>query len=453
MDAHPPATVYARIPGRRVGDPAWPSPSVTPVAYALQDAPLPVRSPQHTGVDAGRLFPSGDDAGLPPDQREEDTRSACFEFEAPEETWVLGRPRVNLRLTSASPRSQVIARLCDVAPDGASTLATRGALNLSARRGPDRAVPWEPGTTENVVFDLNAIGHAFPVGHRIRLGLSSAYRPGSGPSRARRRASPWSRSAASWNSRYGQRSRTPRSPSRNRSSSHPSARPSRAPWTSPAPGVWPCATWPRRPGALRWTRGAAAPACTPTASNARRRPGRRTRSTPRTRCPPAHSRPTGPTGTGVHSPGPLRIHTRPRPGPAPPAHGAGPGISPRAGRRQDTLVPNTGEARRTSPRTGPGSDRVRAALPPPGGRAPRCVPRHNSRRARGRSAPREGLNGGFHRKRNARITLHAALMLFGLVSWVTGEPDPRRTPSPAQPVCQRQVEDPIPAQSDFLPTH
>ncbi|MFE2302398.1 CocE/NonD family hydrolase [Streptomyces sp. NPDC059445] len=177
MDAHPPATVYERIPGRWVGDPAWPSPSVTPVAYALQGAPLPVRSPQHTGVDAGRLFPSGDDADLPPDQREEDARSACFEFEVTEEIWVLGRPRVTLRLTSASPRGQVIARLCDVAPDGASTLVTRGVLNLSARRGPDQAVPWRPGDTEHVVLDLNAIGYAFPAGHRIRLGVSSAYWP------------------------------------------------------------------------------------------------------------------------------------------------------------------------------------------------------------------------------------------------------------------------------------
>ncbi|MFD8737729.1 CocE/NonD family hydrolase [Streptomyces sp. NPDC059618] len=177
MDAHPPATVYPRIAGRWVGDPVWPSPSVTPVAYALQGAPLPVRSPQHTGVDAGRLVPFGDDADLPPDQREEDARSACFEFEVPEETWVLGRPRVSLRLTSTVPGGQVIARLCDVAPDGASTLVTRGALNLSARRGPGRTAPWSPGTTENVVLDLNAIGYAFPAGHRIRLGVSSAYWP------------------------------------------------------------------------------------------------------------------------------------------------------------------------------------------------------------------------------------------------------------------------------------
>ncbi|MFH9961651.1 CocE/NonD family hydrolase [Streptomyces mirabilis] len=177
MAAHPPATTYPSLPGHWVGDTAWPSPSVTPIAYALRGAPVLVRSPQHTGVDAGRFRPVGNDADLPPNQREEDARSACFEFEVPGETWILGRPRVRLRLTSHSPWGQVIARVCDVAADGSSTLVTRGALNLSARYGPDQAVSWKPGSTEDVVFDLTATGYAFPSGHRIRLSLSSAYWP------------------------------------------------------------------------------------------------------------------------------------------------------------------------------------------------------------------------------------------------------------------------------------
>ncbi|MER6122887.1 CocE/NonD family hydrolase [Streptomyces sp. NPDC001795] len=176
-DSHPPARVHDVLPGRWVGELSWPSPHVTPVSYALRGAPVLVRSPLHTGLDAGGVVPRGDDADLPPDQREEDARSACFEFEAAEETWVLGRPRVRLRLTSSVPRGQVVARLCDVAPDGTSTLVTRGALNLSARHGPDRAVPWTPGATEDLAFELNGIGHAFPPGHRIRLAVSSAYWP------------------------------------------------------------------------------------------------------------------------------------------------------------------------------------------------------------------------------------------------------------------------------------
>jgi predicted acyl esterase len=176
-DSHPPATVYDTLPGRWVGEPAWPSPHVKTTTYGLRGAPVIVRSPMHTGVDAGRFFPFGNDADLPPDQRDEDARSACFEFEVPAETWVLGRPRVRLRLTCEVPRGQVIARLCDVAPDGASTLVTRGVLNLSARHGRDRVVPWTPGATEDVTFELNGIGHAFPPGHRIRLAVSSAYWP------------------------------------------------------------------------------------------------------------------------------------------------------------------------------------------------------------------------------------------------------------------------------------
>ena len=64
-----------------------------------------------------------------------------------------------------------------MAPDGSSTLVTRGVLNLSARHGRDQAVPWTPGTTRTWSFELNGIGHAFPPGHRIRLAVSSAYWP------------------------------------------------------------------------------------------------------------------------------------------------------------------------------------------------------------------------------------------------------------------------------------
>ncbi|MFI0240885.1 CocE/NonD family hydrolase [Streptomyces sp. NPDC016845] len=176
-DSHPPATVYEELPGHWVGDPAWPSPNVSPVTYALQGSPVQVRSPQQTGLDAGRFFPFGNDADLPPDQRDEDAKSACFEFEVEDDVRVLGRPRVTARVTSQVPRGQVIARLCDIAPDGSSTLVTRGVLNLGSRHGRAASVPWLPGTTEDVTFELNGIGHTFPAGHRIRLAVSSVYWP------------------------------------------------------------------------------------------------------------------------------------------------------------------------------------------------------------------------------------------------------------------------------------
>ncbi|MET8497864.1 CocE/NonD family hydrolase [Streptomyces microflavus] len=176
--SHPPATVYETLPGRWVGDASWPSENVSPVAYALQGGERIVASPQQTGLDAGRFFPFGNEADLPPDQRDEDAKSVSFEFpveEAPIE--ILGRPRVKLRIRMDVPRGQAVARLCDVAPDGSSTLVTRGVLNLAARHGRDRTDDWTPGDTEDVTFDLNGIGHTFPPGHRIRLAVSSAYWP------------------------------------------------------------------------------------------------------------------------------------------------------------------------------------------------------------------------------------------------------------------------------------
>ncbi|WP_234332314.1 CocE/NonD family hydrolase [Streptomyces sp. NRRL S-87] len=176
--SRPPATTYERSEGRWVGDPAWPSPHVTPVVYGLQGEEVAVASPQHTGLDAGRFRPCGGAADLPPDQREEDAKSACFEFAvgaAPVE--VLGSPAVRLRLRMDVPHGQVVARLCDVAPDGASTLVARGALNLGAREGQDRSVAWPPGAAGDVSFELDAVGYRFPPGHRIRLALSSAYWP------------------------------------------------------------------------------------------------------------------------------------------------------------------------------------------------------------------------------------------------------------------------------------
>ncbi|MCX5110125.1 CocE/NonD family hydrolase [Streptomyces sp. NBC_00378] len=177
-ESHRPATVYETLPGRWVGEDSWPSPNVAPVVYALGGGPQTVDSPQQTGLDAGRFFPFGNDADLPPDQRDEDAKSVCFEFpvqDAPIE--ILGRPRVKLRIRMDAPRGQAIARLCDVAPDGSSTLVTRGALNLSARHGRDRAEDWPVGATEDVTFELNGIGHTFPPGHRIRLAVSSSYWP------------------------------------------------------------------------------------------------------------------------------------------------------------------------------------------------------------------------------------------------------------------------------------
>ena len=70
-----------------------------------------------------------------------------------------------------------IARLCDVAPDGSSRLLARGVLNLSAREGRDRDVPWVPGEVAEVEFPLTGLGATVAAGHVLRLALSTTYFP------------------------------------------------------------------------------------------------------------------------------------------------------------------------------------------------------------------------------------------------------------------------------------
>jgi hypothetical protein len=139
---------------------------------------LPVRSPQQAGVDAGRFAPLGEPGDLPPDQRAEDGRSLCFDTVPLTGTLeILGSARLRLRLNCPAARAIVVARLCDVTPDGTSTLVTRGALNLLGRDGADRATPWPAGRSGDVEFELGAAGYAFQPGHRLRVALSSAYWP------------------------------------------------------------------------------------------------------------------------------------------------------------------------------------------------------------------------------------------------------------------------------------
>ncbi|WP_329584303.1 CocE/NonD family hydrolase [Kitasatospora sp. NBC_01250] len=177
------------LAGRWIGEDQWPSDDVREIHYGLADTLrtagtpegerfVPVRSPQHTGTDAGRYRPVGAAADLPPDQRAEDGRSVCFDTSPlAERLEILGRPTLQLRLRCPAARGQVVARLCDVAPDGSARLVTRGVLNLATRQGREQAVLWEPGAVAEVALELSGIAHAFAPGHRIRLALSSAYWP------------------------------------------------------------------------------------------------------------------------------------------------------------------------------------------------------------------------------------------------------------------------------------
>ncbi|ROS73833.1 hypothetical protein EDF24_2834 [Curtobacterium sp. PhB130] len=182
-DPEPPASYYAERTGRWVGATAWPSTSTEPRVLPLdtlrggRDGAVIVASPEETGADAGRFFPFGNATDLPPDQRAEDGRSVCFDLPVEESFDLLGNVLVDLSVTSDQPRATVTVRLCDVAPDGSSTLVTRGVVNAARRNGMDRDDPLEPGTSTVVPVRLVSTGHRFLAGHRLRLAVSTSYWP------------------------------------------------------------------------------------------------------------------------------------------------------------------------------------------------------------------------------------------------------------------------------------
>ena len=66
--------------------------------------------------------------GQPDDQRADDAFSLVYDWELDEELEVLGCPRLVVRVGASAPVAFLSAKLCDVFPDGTSTLAARGFL-------------------------------------------------------------------------------------------------------------------------------------------------------------------------------------------------------------------------------------------------------------------------------------------------------------------------------------
>ena len=188
QDSVRPATDYLTRPGRWVAERTLPSKRIKAKVLALNDGTLDAKagkeralnhtSPQTVGLCAPEWLGGGVKGELPRDQREDDGRSLVFDSgPLKERTEILGETVVTLELTVDTPVAHVIARLCDVHPDGASTRVTFGVLNLCHRTGHDRPTAMKPGRRTRVEIRMPSVAYAFPPGHRIRIALSTSYWP------------------------------------------------------------------------------------------------------------------------------------------------------------------------------------------------------------------------------------------------------------------------------------
>ena len=180
QESVPPATFYAHRPGRWVAEESWPSKRIEWRRFHLNEdglgskakgaTALAHRSEVIAGITHGDWCPYGHDAEMPSDQREEDGRSLAFETPPlTKRIETLGAPVLTLDVESDKPNAQVYVRLCDVAPDGASTRVSFATLNLTHRNGHERPEPLKPGKRYKVRVQLTDIAHVFPAGNRIRV--------------------------------------------------------------------------------------------------------------------------------------------------------------------------------------------------------------------------------------------------------------------------------------------
>ena len=174
--------------GHWVAEAEWPSARVAWQAMALSGGgmlgglggPLSVavKSPQHLGLHAGEFFPMGLNAEMPGDQAPDDALSVCFDTAVlAVDLSLLGAAVLRLSMTCDKPFAFVVARLCDVAPDGTSVRICHGMLNLRHRDSMEHPTAVPVGQAFEVVLTMDQMAYRLAAGHRLRVALSTTYWP------------------------------------------------------------------------------------------------------------------------------------------------------------------------------------------------------------------------------------------------------------------------------------
>ncbi|WP_050528261.1 CocE/NonD family hydrolase [Pseudorhodobacter aquimaris] len=188
IDSEAPDASTLHRKGRWVAETTYPAPRSQDQVMALSAGGVlggaggalnhPICTPPDLGFSAGEFFPMSSHAELPGDQAGDDAMSLCFDgpvLDAP--LALLGAARLRLRLSSDKPRAFVVARLCDVGPDGASVRIAHGMLNLCHRDSMEHPSLLVPGQEMEVELALDQMAYRLAAGHHLRIALSTTYWP------------------------------------------------------------------------------------------------------------------------------------------------------------------------------------------------------------------------------------------------------------------------------------
>jgi uncharacterized protein len=196
VDREPPIIVYAQrstppdplrreVRGAWRYEPTWPAARLArqewalakawPGGLAFGDGPDRLAVRGHVGVTAwiscAGVLPWGQSG----EQGTDEAASLTYTWEPLEdELEILGHPILHVRVAADAPIAYLSAKICDVFPDGSSSLVVRGMVNLAHRRSREEPRPLEPDVAEDVELELEACSWTFEPGHRVRLDLAGA---------------------------------------------------------------------------------------------------------------------------------------------------------------------------------------------------------------------------------------------------------------------------------------
>lgn len=151
--SHAPSPTLDTVPGEWRSD-TWPSARSTTRTLALEDKPTYAVRPD-VGTAAWISCAGHLPYGQPDDQRFDDAASITWDFPVVEPIEIAGHVHLNAHVMATCPHPIIAVRLCDVAPDGTSTLVTRGTMLIGAEGEVDveleaTAWRWLPGRTLRV---------------------------------------------------------------------------------------------------------------------------------------------------------------------------------------------------------------------------------------------------------------------------------------------------------------
>jgi uncharacterized protein len=183
-----PVTTNGPRSGRWIAESEWPSANVKPQILhlglgGLQAQPATgtatIATPAHVGQTSGYFCPGMRiDNELTRDQAADDALSVCFDTNilgVPLE--LLGRAELRIAFSVDTPTAQIMARLCDVSPDGVSQRITYRPLNLTHHASHETPESLVPGQKYTATITLNECAYRLRAGHRLRLALSNSYWP------------------------------------------------------------------------------------------------------------------------------------------------------------------------------------------------------------------------------------------------------------------------------------